>query len=134
MSDSHGASSTTYNILHQDPQENNDGIYPWLHDYDFLLSLVHSGGTFIDNPEENEIDDDDTDLYGMLQIVVYFIFGLKYYYILLVHHSHVHHSKKEILESFDFNDTESITWKKVSLFEYVQHQIYFTIYEIRKYE
>ena len=70
----------------------------------------------------------------MLQIVVYFIFGLKYYYILLVHHSHVHHSKKEILESFDFNDTESITWKKVSLFEYVQHQIYFTIYEIRKYE
>lgn len=33
------------------------------------------------------------------------------------HHidSHKHHMKREVLESFDFNDCESMMWRKVSL-------------------
>jgi hypothetical protein len=31
----------------------------------------------------------------------------------LHHHSHKHEAKKDALESFDFNDTESMMWRKV---------------------
>lgn len=75
MSDSHATSSTTYNILHQDPQE-NDGITHNTERYVQFLIIVHAGGTFNDNPEENEIDDDDTDLYGILQIYKYLMISV----------------------------------------------------------
>ncbi len=54
------------------------------------------------NNEENIIDedDDDHDDHG---------------------HGHEHEKKKELLESFDFNDRESIMWRKVSEFVYVSY-------------
>ena len=41
-------------------------------------------------------------------IICYFIF------LVIHHHHHHHHNKKEVLESFDFNDNESLMWRKVN--------------------
>ena len=79
---------TTYTPLHpvaaSDHEHGGDDNTP-------TPGPVHQHGeTFDDGEPEDGDDDDDLDL-----------------------HHHKHAFKKEVLESFDFNDTESLMWRKV---------------------
>lgn len=58
------------------------------------FNILHSSEAEAEQDELDEKDDDDKDLHDRNKF-------------------HIHPQKKEVLESFDFNDRESVTWRKV---------------------
>ncbi len=85
--------SATYNVLHNVAEEAGGELV-----MEGIVEPAPAGHDgehhYIENADEEDYDDHDSTH---------------------DHHGHHKHEVKQVLESFDFNDVESIMWRKVSI-------------------